>query len=41
VERTRQTADSLRLLQTGQLSWNLVGTVVGLIAVLVWLAWSI
>ena len=41
VERVRGAACDLAILQTGQLNWNLVGTVAGLLAVLAWLAWVI
>jgi NADH-quinone oxidoreductase subunit L len=41
VNTTINAAESLRQLQTGLLNWNLVGVIVGLIAVLVWLAWTI
>ena len=41
VERVRGAAGDLAILQTGQLNWNLVGTVAGLLAVLAWLAWVI
>lgn len=41
VNTTINGATSLRLLQTGQLNWNLVGVIVGLIAVLVWFAWAL
>ncbi len=41
VTITLNTASSLRLLQTGQLNWNLVAIIGGLIAVLVWLAWAL
>jgi NADH-quinone oxidoreductase subunit L len=37
---TQTTAETLRVFQTGQLNWNLVGVVVGLMIVLVWLAWG-
>jgi NADH-quinone oxidoreductase subunit L len=41
VDTTRSAADGLRPLQTGQLNWNLVGLVGGLILVLAWLAWTL
>ena len=41
VAHTRSAAEDLSVLQTGLLNWNLVGIVVGLIAVLVWLAWTV
>jgi NADH-quinone oxidoreductase subunit L len=41
VNTTISGATSLRLLQTGQLNWNMVGIIVGLIAVLVWFAWAL
>jgi hypothetical protein len=39
VDTTLDAASSLRVLQTGQLNWNLVGILGGLLAILVWLAW--
>jgi len=41
VERVRGAAGDLAILQTGQLNWNLVGVVAGLLVVLAWLAWVI
>ena len=41
VEHVRGAAGDLAILQTGQLNWNLVGVVAGLLVVLAWLAWVI
>lgn len=41
VSLTQNTADALRVFQTGQLNWNMVGIIGGLIIVLVWLAWGV
>ena len=41
VEVTQAAASSLTYLQTGQLSWNLVGLVCGLILALIFLAWGV
>jgi NADH-quinone oxidoreductase subunit L len=41
VELTQAAASSLARLQTGQLSWNLVGLVCGLILALIYLAWGV
>ncbi|MEW5869404.1 MAG: NADH-quinone oxidoreductase subunit L [Chloroflexota bacterium] len=40
VEATQNAAASLSILQTGQLNWNVVGILCGLIFVLAWLAWG-
>ncbi len=40
VDVTFDAASSLRTLQTGQLNWNLVGILGGLLAILIWLAWA-
>jgi NADH-quinone oxidoreductase subunit L len=40
VRVTQNTAETLRITQTGLLSWNVAGIAVGLIAVLVILAWG-
>lgn len=41
VEQVQTAADQVAVLQTGQLNWNLVGFIAGLLAVLAWLAWVI
>ena len=41
VRATQQTASVLRLTQTGQLNWNIVGVVGGLILVLIVLGWGV
>lgn len=41
VNITFDAASSLRVLQTGQLNWNLVGILGGLLAILIWLAWAL
>jgi NADH-quinone oxidoreductase subunit L len=41
IHTTLDAASSLRLLQTGQLNWNLVGVLAGLVVVLAWLAWAL
>jgi NADH-quinone oxidoreductase subunit L len=40
VEATQATAEALRVTQPGHLSWNVVGIVGGLVAVLIFLAWG-
>jgi hypothetical protein len=40
VRVTQNTAETLRLTQTGLLSWNVAGIAIGLIVVLVILAWG-
>jgi NADH-quinone oxidoreductase subunit L len=40
VSMTRQAADALRITQTGQLNWNLFAIVIGLLAVMLILAWG-
>ncbi|MFM8322881.1 MAG: proton-conducting transporter membrane subunit, partial [Chloroflexota bacterium] len=41
VSTTLDAAAGLRVLQTGQLNWNIVGIAGGLLVVLLWLAWSL
>jgi len=41
VKTINNAADSLRILQTGQLNWNMVGIIIGTIAILVWFAWAL
>ena len=41
VEATQNAAESLRVLQTGQLNWNVVGILCGLVIVLILLAWEV
>jgi NADH-quinone oxidoreductase subunit L len=41
VRATRGTAERLSLTQTGQLNWNVLGVVGGLVAVLVFLVWRV
>jgi hypothetical protein len=40
VRVTQNTAETLRVTQTGLLSWNVAGIAIGLIVVLVILAWG-
>jgi hypothetical protein len=40
TQRIRNTAMILQVTQTGQLNWNVVGVLGGLLAVLVFLAWG-
>ena len=40
VRVTQNTAEALRVTQTGLLSWNVAGIAVGLIVVLIVLAWG-
>ncbi len=41
VTTTLNAGTALRTLQTGQLNWNLLGVVGGLLAILIWLAWTL
>ncbi len=40
VDATQTTAEGLRVTQPGHLSWNLVGIIGGLVAVLILLTWG-
>jgi NADH-quinone oxidoreductase subunit L len=40
VEKTQHAGEHLRRLQTGQINWNLVGIVGGLVFILTWLTWG-
>ena len=39
IRLTNSAAEALRKLQTGQLNWNVVGIIAGLVVILAFLAW--